>query len=321
MKTYLVGGSVRDKLLGVPANDTDYLVTDSSEDELLKRGLVKVGQSFPVFLDRVRGDEYTLAASVEEDLQRRDLTINAMAIGEDGILIDPFHGKEDLEKKNLRHVNKVNFFSDPLRVIRTARFLVQLPGFAIDPGTEFLMKEVAATNEYAGLPGERIIKELKRILHQKNPSLFFSTLKKTGALSPHFTELKSIPEMKMSLESEALRFAWLCSDLSLTELHSLCTRLGIQNDWGETAGAWIRYRNLKEGPEALLGFFYEIDSFRRPGMIGDLQKLDSAGMKKISRSFDLISVIGIHSIDQKHSGKDISRAIREERLRILRENS
>lgn len=318
MKIYLVGGSVRDKLLGVPANDTDYLVTDSTEEELVGRGLVKVGISFPIYLDRVSGDEYTLADSPEEDLERRDLTINAMALDEKGNLLDPFGGMHDLRLKILRHVKRENFFTDPLRVIRAVRFLIQLPEFTIDPETEILLKEVAATSSYSQLPGERIIKELRRVLKLHSPSQFFQTLEKLGALSPHFKELVSIPDSFPLTDSEALRFAWLCTGLSLIELDTLCQRLGIQNDWKESAGAWIRYRNLKTGPEALLEFFYEIDSFRKPGLIDGLMKLDPLEVKKTKEAFDLISGIGITSIDQKLTGKAISLAIRDKRLRILK---
>jgi tRNA nucleotidyltransferase (CCA-adding enzyme) len=108
MKIYLVGGSVRDRILGRVPRDTDYLVTDSSEEELLANGFVKVGQSFPIFLDPRTGDEYTLSVSVETDLLRRDLTINAMALDEEEKLIDPFGGKSDLDKKILRNVAREN---------------------------------------------------------------------------------------------------------------------------------------------------------------------------------------------------------------------
>ncbi len=321
MKTYLVGGSVRDKLLGNPPNDTDYLVTGCTEEDLLKRGLVKVGQSFPIFLDRESGDEYTLADSLEQDLGRRDLTINAMAVDEEGKLFDPFNGKRDLENKMLRHVSRENFFTDPLRVIRTVRFLVQLPGFQIHPETESLLREVVKTEAYAHLPGERIIKELKRVLDLDHSSIFFRKLMELKALSPHFQELGKVPEHSPQIQTESGRFAWLCSYLSLSELDSLCSRLGIQNDWKEMAGAWIRFRNLKQDPENLLDFYYSIDAFRKPELIESLEKLDPSGMKSVSKFFRVVREIGISSVDQKLSGKDISRAIREERLRVLKENS
>ena len=312
MKTFLVGGSVRDKYLGIPANDTDYLVTDSSEEDLLDRGLIRVGQSFSIYLDRVSGDEYTLADTPEVDLARRDLTINAMALDEEGNLLDPHNGMKDLREKVLRHVDRKNFFTDPLRVIRTVRFLIQLPGFTLHPETEALIREVAATKEYAELSGERIIKELKRVLSFQFPSRFFETLKKLGALSPHFKELANVPDGSPPFEKETLKFAWLCTGLTLTDLKALSERLGIQNDWKETAEAWVRYRNLEEGIESLLDFFYAIDAFRKPFLL--------EGMDKVKQPFELAAAVGISSIDPSLAGKEISRAIRDERLRILTKN-
>jgi len=319
MKTYLVGGSVRDKLLGRPPHDTDYLVTEATEEELISRGLVKVGQSFQIYLDRENGDEYTLANSPLEDLGRRDLTMNAMALDEKGALIDPFRGQEDLRDKVLRHVKPENFFTDPLRVIRTARFSAELPEFSIHPETLSLMKEVSETDAYARLSGERLIKELKRILHVENPSRFFRALR--GAITPHFKELSRVPDSYPGDTSDPVRFAWLCSYLTEDALHSLCTRLGIQNDWKETASAWIRYKALAPGAENLLAFFYDIDAFRKPELLQSLRSLDEDGVRKILSAFETVSVIGISSIDQKLSGRDISRAIREERLRILKGDS
>lgn len=319
MKTYLVGGSVRDKLLKIPAHDTDYLVTGARKSELLRRGLVKVGQSFPVYLDRVNGDEYTLAASVEEDLQRRDLTINAMAIDPDGNLVDLFQGCHDLEMKVLRHVREENFFTDPLRALRAVRFFVQLPGFTIHPETEALIRKVVKTSAYGALPGERIIKELRRVFQCERAELFFETLRRLEALDPHFAEFEGAPGKFPEAKEEQVRFAWLCSDLTLAKLDSFCERLGIQNDWKDTAAAWIRYKGLKGGAEELLAFFYAIDSFRRPGILDDLIK--TGAETKLKKAFEKISGVGISSVSKDLAGKEIAGAIRSERLRILKEDT
>lgn len=317
MKTYLVGGSVRDKLLGVTPKDSDYLVTDSSEEELLSRGLVKVGVSFPIFLDRSSGDEFTLAGSVEEDLLRRDLTVNAIAMDDSGRLIDPFSGVKDLQKKVLRHVRSENFFSDPLRVLRTVRFLLQLPGFRIHPETEVVIKKVVKTQEYAQLSGERIIKELKRVLSFDHPVRFFYKLIELEALAPHFKEFVKVPESFPEVQDPSVRFAWLCSNLSLDQLEQFTLRLGIQNDWKETAIAWISFQNLNPGSESLLDFFYAVDAFRRPEILEKLSLLDPGKMSTVKDAFHLTSEIGMTSIDKNLTGKEISLAIREERLRKL----
>lgn len=317
MKTYLVGGSVRDKLLGITPNDTDYLVTDSSEEELLDRGLVKVGLSFPIFLDRTTGEEFTLASSVEEDLRRRDLTVNAIAMDDSGHLIDPFSGLEDLRKKVLRHVRSENFFTDPLRVLRTVRFLLQLPGFKIDPETKELIKKVAETQEYAQLSGERIIKELKRVLSFDRPSRFFLMLLELEALAPHFREFVEVPESFPEVHESSVRFAWLCSKLSLNQLGEVASRLGIQNEWRETASAWISFQGLKPGPASLLDFFYALDAFRRPEILEKLTLLAPEKMKNVNEAFRLTSGIGLTSLGKTLAGKEISLGIREERLRRL----
>ena len=174
MKIYLVGGAVRDKLLGIPVKDRDWVVVGSSPDEMKKKGFKQVGKDFPVFIDPKTGEEYALArterksghgytgfefdtnsnVTLEEDLARRDLTINAIAQDEDGNLIDPFNGQEDIKNKKLRHVSDA-FSEDPLRVLRVARFYAKFDDFIVVPETVDKIKEIVESGELEHLTPER----------------------------------------------------------------------------------------------------------------------------------------------------------------------
>lgn len=185
-KSFLVGGAVRDKLLGLKPSDFDYVVTDSSHEELLACGFKQVGKSFPVYLHPSNGCEYVLlrgadSNSLESDLEARDLTINSMAINSEGLLIDPFGGQADLKNKTLKHTSHA-FADDPLRVLRVARFKTTLDGFKIDPSTKKLMAEVAATPAFKALSGERVLGELKKAFLSSSPSQFFECLKECNCL-------------------------------------------------------------------------------------------------------------------------------------------
>lgn len=203
MKTYLVGGAVRDKLLGHPVNDPDWVVVGARPEEMAALGYTQVGKDFPVFLHPETKDEYALArkerkhghghtgflldyeptVTLEEDLLRRDLTINAIAEDEQGNLIDPYGGQRDIKAKVLRHVSEA-FVEDPLRVLRTARFAARYAylGFTIAPETNALMSDIVARDELDHLPGERIWSEFERALGERDPSVFIEVLRECGAL-------------------------------------------------------------------------------------------------------------------------------------------
>ena len=309
MKVYQVGGSVRDRLLGVSPRDRDYLVLGSSEEELLGRGLVKVGESFPVFLDRETGDEFTLGKSLEEDLGRRDLTINAMAIDEDGKLIDLFGGQEDLRKKILRAVNPENFFTDPLRVYRAARFLSQLEGFRLDEETSFLLKRVSETEAFRNVLPERIIKELRSVFATGRPSLFF------GQTHEYLHELRG--KWSLSVDrpgEEKVRFGFLTEKLSVNELDSFCRWLRIQNDWREFARAWILLPEIFTASD-LLEYFYDIDAFRNPGLVEEIAR--QSGKAELLEKFALVRGVGISDVHPALKGREIADAIRRKRLEVL----
>jgi tRNA nucleotidyltransferase (CCA-adding enzyme) len=210
MKIYRVGGVVRDELLGRAIADRDYVVVGATPEEMLAQAYRPVGRDFPVFLHPQSGEEYALArterksgrgyhgftfhvapdVTLEEDLGRRDLTINAMARDADGKLIDPFGGERDLRAGVLRHVSPA-FAEDPLRVLRVARFAARF-GFSVAPETEALMRSIAAGGELATLPPERTWQELSRALMERHPSRFLVVLRCCGALKQLLPEVDAL---------------------------------------------------------------------------------------------------------------------------------
>ncbi|MCL1078160.1 multifunctional CCA addition/repair protein [Parashewanella spongiae] len=220
MKIYLVGGAVRDALLTLPVKDKDYLVIGSTPKEMLKLGYQQVGKDFPVFLHPKTHDEYALArterktgvgydgfscdasnsVTLEEDLLRRDLTINAIAQDEHGKLHDPYNGVIDLKNKVLRHVSDA-FIEDPLRVLRVARFAARFShlGFTIAPETLTLMIQLSSSGELSELSAERIWQETEKALSYDQPQVYFETLNQCGALKALFPEvavLFGVPQPK-----------------------------------------------------------------------------------------------------------------------------
>ncbi|OGT85185.1 MAG: multifunctional CCA tRNA nucleotidyl transferase/2'3'-cyclic phosphodiesterase/2'nucleotidase/phosphatase [Gammaproteobacteria bacterium RIFCSPLOWO2_12_FULL_52_10] len=207
MKVYKVGGAVRDRLLGHPVQDHDWVVVGATPEAMLALGYKPVGRDFPVFLHPETHEEYALArterktapgyrgfsfntapdVTLEDDLRRRDLTINAIAEDADGSIIDPYHGQTDLKAGILRHVSPA-FTEDPLRVIRVARFAARY-NFTIAPATEALLKEISQTQELAALAVERIWQETERALAERQPVRFFSVLRECGALAKVFPEI------------------------------------------------------------------------------------------------------------------------------------
>ena len=213
MKVYLVGGAVRDQLLGLPVKDRDWIVVGAVPATLLSLGYQQVGKDFPVFLNPKTKEEYALARTerkssagytgficdfsptitLEQDLIRRDLTINAIAQSEDGEIIDPYDGKQDLENRILRHISPA-FSEDPLRVLRVARFAARYHslGFKIASETLSLMAKLAQLGELQHLTAERVWLETEKALNEKNPEIYFETLHKTGALRVLFPEIDAL---------------------------------------------------------------------------------------------------------------------------------
>jgi tRNA nucleotidyltransferase (CCA-adding enzyme) len=216
MKRYIVGGAVRDALLGVPVNDHDWVVVGTTPEAMIAAGYKPVGQDFPVFLHPHTKEEYALArterktapgyhgftfhadpsVTLEQDLERRDLTINAMARDEAGTLIDPFGGRRDLQDKVLRHVSPA-FAEDPVRILRLARFAARLHDFEVAPETEALMRRMVEAGEVDALVPERVWQELSRGLMEARPSRMFEVLRRCGALArllPEVDRLWGVPQ-------------------------------------------------------------------------------------------------------------------------------
>ena len=254
METYLVGGGVRDHLLGLAIKDRDWVVVGSSPEEMLAQGYQPVGKDFPVFLHPKTHEEYALArterksgkgykgftvyaapdVTLEQDLERRDLTINAIAQADDGNLIDPYNGQQDLKDKVLRHVSPA-FIEDPVRVLRIARFAARF-GFTIADETRQLIQKMVENKELDHLVPERVWQELAKALATEQPSLFFMALRDAGALKTLFPDIErlfGVPQVKkwhpeidtgihvmMVIDQAAkltddiaVRFAALCHDL------------------------------------------------------------------------------------------------------------
>ncbi len=218
VRTYLVGGAVRDGLLGLPAGDRDFVVVGATTPDMLAAGFRQVGRDFPVFLHPETGEEHALArterkagrghagfvvhadpaVTLEEDLRRRDFTINAIARADDGVLVDPFDGVRDLQDRVLRHVGPA-FVEDPLRVLRAARFMARFAplGFRIAPETLALMRAMAAEGELAELVPERVWQELARALRSPSPAAFLRSLRDADALRavlPEVDALYGVPQ-------------------------------------------------------------------------------------------------------------------------------
>ena len=301
MNIYLVGGAVRDKLMGIPVKDRDWVVTGSTPEEMENRGFKAVGKDFPVFLHPETHEEYALARtekksgtgykgfvfhtspdiSIEEDLARRDLTINAIAEDSNGKVIDPYNGKQDLDNKILRHVSPA-FTEDPLRVVRVARFAARL-GFKVADETLQLMKAISASGELETIAAERIWAELEQALKSKYPTRFILVLRACHALEILFPEIDclfGIPQVEkyhpeidtglhtiMSLnqatrltDNPQVRFAALVHDLGkgntppdelprhighegrgVKLVNRLCKRLRIPNQYRDLAILVTRY--------------------------------------------------------------------------------
>ena len=257
MKTYLVGGAVRDALLGVPVKDRDWVVTGATPEDMTALGYRPVGRDFPVFLHPDTNEEYALArterksgrgyhgfvfhtspdVTLEQDLARRDLTINAMAQDEDGRIIDPYHGQSDLRKGILRHVSPA-FSEDPVRILRVARYATRYAaqGFRIAPETLTLLQQIVSAGEADSLVAERVWNELVDALAEQAPSVFFNVLCECDALAvllPEVDRLFGVPQpekhhpeidtgihtmmvVDMAAQMNAsteVRFAALCHDL------------------------------------------------------------------------------------------------------------
>lgn len=360
MKIYLVGGAVRDKLMKKEVSERDWVVVGGSAQEMLALGFESVGKDFPVFLHPTTREEYALArterktargyhgftfdtstqVTLEEDLKRRDLTINAIAQTEEGEIIDPFGGRHDLECKILRHVSEA-FVEDPVRVLRVARFAARFAenGFTVAPETLSLMQKIVKNGECDFLVPERIWKEMSRVLQENAPVVFFQILRECGALRAIFPELENQPKIDEFLvkitsmtANPIIRFAAFLQGLEESSLVALCRRLKVPNDYYHLALLVLRYHSAyevvnKKNAEEILQLLEHLDAFRRPERLFDFmvacfnaapecqQRLQSAF--QATAKVDIQQVIAGFNATQGHQIKAAIHAARREAIELL----
>lgn len=310
MQVYLVGGAVRDELLGLPVKDKDYVVVGSTPAAMLAAGYKSVGKDFPVFLHPQTHDEYALArterkvaqgykgfevhasvdVTLEEDLARRDLTVNAIAKDAQGQLIDPYKGCADLHAKIFRHVSPA-FAEDPVRILRAARLAARFPEFTVAAQTNQLMQQMVAAGEVDALVAERVWQELAKGLMEQQPSRLFEVLQTCGAMARILPELAALWEREpdsvhtllqtinhAAQQQQALpvRFAvlMLAGQLNADQLKSLSLRLKVPNDSKELAQLLLKFHGL--WPQILtmsaqqkLDFLMALDAIRQPYRLTD----------------------------------------------------
>ena len=299
MNRFRVGGAVRDSLLGYPHQEIDWVVVGSTPEEMTAAGYTQVGRDFPVFLHPDTKEEYALArterksgpgyhgftvhadpsVTLEEDLERRDLTINAMAMDGDGVVTDPYGGQADLDAKILRHVSP-HFVEDPLRVLRVARFAARYHhlGFVVAEETQRLMAEIVAAGELPHLSTERVWVETERALGEKNPEIYCQVLYDCGALQALMPEvaastgISALTRTAPHTPRAACRWAALLADLPEARARQASERLRAPGDFAllATRAAQLRPRlkaALKSG-EDCMAVLKALDALRREEPFG-----------------------------------------------------
>ena len=296
MHIYLVGGAVRDALLGLPVTERDWVVVGATPELMLAQGFKPVGKDFPVFLHPTTNEEYALArterksgrgyagftfntdpsVTLEDDLKRRDLTVNAIAQDKNGQLIDPYAGQDDIAKKSLRHVSEA-FIEDPVRVLRVARFAARFYdlGFRVANDTQEFMRDMVANGELEYLVAERVWQELAKTLPGKHPSQFFSVLNQCGALPVVFPEWDTNADLAiMDAGNPAeVRFAVACTR-AVKDIKAFIKRLRIPKAYAELAQMSVQWSDTVEhantlDANALLEFLLRCDTLRRPERFTD----------------------------------------------------
>jgi tRNA nucleotidyltransferase (CCA-adding enzyme) len=273
MKTYVVGGAVRDALLGLPVQDRDWVVVGAAPEDMVKAGYRPVGKDFPVFLHPDTHEEYALArterktapgyhgfvfhtapeVTLEEDLVRRDLTINAIARAEDGTLTDPYGGQRDIAARVFRHVS-ASFAEDPVRILRLARFAARFADFTVAPETNALMRAMVEQGEVDALVPERVWQEVARGLMEQRPSRMFAVLRDCGALArimPELDRLWGVPQPPLHHpEVDTGVHIMLVADYAAERGFDLSVRFAaLMHDLGKgvtPAGQWPRHHGHEE---------------------------------------------------------------------------
>jgi tRNA nucleotidyltransferase (CCA-adding enzyme) len=317
LQIFIVGGAVRDALLKLPAGDRDWVVVGATPEQMVARGFVPVGGDFPVFLHPTSKEEYALArterksgrgykgftfytgaeVSLEEDLKRRDLTVNAIAQSIAGELFDPLHGVEDLNARVLRHVGPA-FEEDPVRILRLARFLARFTDFVVAPETLALCRKMVASGEVDALVAERVWQELARGLMSTTPSRMLALLAEIGVASRTMPELVLTPRVQALVDRAAQqglplssRYAVLCLDTNA--LKALATRLRVPSECADLARLLqimlpaittqsAAPVNEPQRAEMILSLFETCDALRKPERFDALLKVAGLVDEKIN---------------------------------------
>ncbi|WP_343652862.1 multifunctional CCA addition/repair protein [Herbaspirillum sp.] len=312
MKIYTVGGAVRDGLLGLPVKDRDHVVVGATPQQLLERGFRPVGKDFPVFLHPETQEEYAMArterktapgykgfafhaapdVTLEEDLARRDLTINAIAQDEDGNLVDPYQGRADIERRVFRHVSDA-FIEDPVRILRLARFAARFADFSVAPETQALMQRMVEEGEVDALVPERVWQELARGLMERKPSRMFEVLRSCGALQrilPELAALWGVPQPeKWHPEIDTGVHVMLVVDWAAAQGFSLPIRFAaLLHDLGKGSTPpemWPRHHGHEARSERLAE--HVCARLKVPGECRDLALMTAREHGNVGRAFEM----------------------------------
>jgi tRNA nucleotidyltransferase (CCA-adding enzyme) len=351
LQAYVVGGAVRDELLGLPAGDRDWVVVGATPEDMARRGFVPVGGDFPVFLHPVTKEEYALArterksgrgyqgftfytgadVTLEQDLRRRDFTVNAMARAHDGALVDPLHGQADLQARVFRHVGEA-FAEDPVRILRLARFMARFTDFAVADETMTLCRRMVEAGEADALVPERVWKEVSRGLMSARPSRMLDVLAQSGALARVMPELQTLDRAGAEVDraaaqalSLAVRYALLCRECDRRE--ALGRRLRVPADCADHAKLLpVLLDSLPAAVDApgRLAAIEQCDALRKPDrFMALLQAATVAGAPVDAAAWrhwvDAVRGIDAGAIAQACAGDParIKPALREARLRAL----
>ena len=354
MEIFLVGGAIRNKLLGLPVDEYDWVVIGSTPEEMIKKGYKPVGKDFPVFLHPDTHEEYALArterkiakgykgfefhtspdVSLLEDLKRRDLTINAIAQSTSGALIDPYGGQEDLTNRLLRHVSPA-FSEDPVRILRLARFAAQLPNFSVHHDTLTLMNTMVDDGEIDALVPERVWKECEKALNATQPSRFFEVIESCNANQKLWPELSlsihnhlDFNQACATFSSPILRFALLVFHLSPAQLRQFITHYKIPNNYKEIATLLHRcypdYDQLNpESASEIVDFIKATDALRRPERFADLITLccfitNKSHVERLNQGLQYLTSLDISALQQQGlSGKELGDAIYQQQIQLI----
>lgn len=372
MEIYLVGGAIRDRLLGLPTPyEKDWVVVNGTPDELITQGFIKVGKSFPVFINPESGEEYALArterktgegyhgfefdagpnVTLEEDLSRRDLTINAIAENQDGELIDPFNGQKDIANKTLRHVSDA-FQEDPLRVLRIARFKAKLSplDFVIAEETKTLINEIVDRGELSSLVPERTWLETEKVLKGVGFNEYFKTLIEFKALEDTYPDLTGLDVdffshpiiQKAAYEDHSKQFRFASIFYALIKegkknakdiLESMQKNMRFANAYKDMPMLLINSVELiqsdlsKYSAEHLLTILEKLDALRQPNNLEEILNLlmldaDENFIQKknlLQLSLGLVKNIKVNNLKESGlEGSEIARKIREIRLMAIK---